>query len=81
MSYLGFYLHFASLGAAADFSRKCQEGVSGSYDDMLTSSVGFQNPGNVKYLSEDLGLGSQQYSNFSALRYLIYSNIFFTHLH
>ncbi|KAL1123973.1 hypothetical protein AAG570_001743 [Ranatra chinensis] len=49
--------------------KKWQEGMSEAYDEMLQNSVGFRNPGNIKCLSEELGLGNQNFSHFSSLRF------------
>lgn len=51
------------------FYKKWLERNNESYDDLLKNSVGFRNPGNIQYLSEELGLGSHQYSHFPALRF------------
>lgn len=41
-----------------------------SYDKILESSSGFNNPNNIKYLCDLLGLGNENHSNMVGLRYV-----------
>lgn len=44
-----------------------------SYETIMENSAGFNNPNNIKYLSDLVGLGQQNYSNMIGLRYISYS--------
>lgn len=39
-----------------------------SYEAMLENSTGFNNPNNIKYLSDLMGLGQENHSNMVGLR-------------
>lgn len=39
-----------------------------SYETIMENSTGFNNPNNIRYLSDLMGLGSTNYSNMIGLR-------------
>lgn len=42
-----------------------------SYETLLENSTGFNNPNNIKYLCDLMGLGQENHSNMVGLRYNI----------
>ncbi|XP_044001317.1 uncharacterized protein DDB_G0290685-like isoform X2 [Aphidius gifuensis] len=51
-----------------DAYKKAMDNKGQSYDKILESSSGFNNPNNIKYLCDLLGLGNENHSNMVGLR-------------
>lgn len=53
------------------FSLWCRKAIDNkgqSYEALLENSTGFNNPNNIKYLSDLIGLGQENHSNMVGLR-------------
>lgn len=53
------------------FSPPCRKAIDNkgqSYETIMESSSGFNNPNNIQYLSDLMGLGQTNYSNMVGLR-------------